>query len=171
MKALQIKKLHIDMMMTRNVLDILTVIPRDEIYSKGIPYVKSIILPVIIGDENEMVKMGQFWKYFKKHWCSDKKYIATWNINEPSNEGYLELINRTNNALERYNRSLNEMFPMAHPSLLAFIKVLEEESRKVVKYVMNISLGHEIAPDHLPCSYGGIPLIYKTYNVAVTESV
>ena len=62
MKALQIQKLHIDMMMTKNVLDILTVIPRDEIYSKGIPYVKSIIFPVILGDENEVVKMGLFWK-------------------------------------------------------------------------------------------------------------
>ena len=118
-----------------------------------------------------MVKMGQFWKYFKKHWCSDEKYIATWNINEPSNEGHIELINRTNNALERYNRSLNEMFPTPHPSLLAFIKVLEEEGRNRVTYVTNISLGHEIAPIHLPCSYGGIPLIYKKFTVAITESV
>ena len=172
MKAVRIKKLHIEMMMTPNVLDILTVIPRNEIYSKGIPYVKSIINPVILdNDDDSRVKMGVFWKYFKRFWCSDDKFIATWNINDPQNEEHLELVNRTNNALERYNRTLNEMFSTPHPTVLNFVRTLEEESRRVVKYVENVALGHEIAPEHKPCTYGSIPLIYKNFTVIVVEQV
>ena len=84
---------------------------------------KSIINPVILDeDDDDKVKMGQFWKYSKYFWCFDETFITTWNINDPHNAKDLELVSRTNDALERYNRTLNDMFSTAHPTLLHFVK-------------------------------------------------
>ena len=43
MKEIRIPQDQIDMAMLRKYLDILTIIPKDEIKSKGIPYVKNAI--------------------------------------------------------------------------------------------------------------------------------
>ena len=39
-----------------------------------------------------------------------------------------DLVNRTNNGLERYNRHFNGLFNKK-PSLLEFVQIVEEESR------------------------------------------
>ena len=39
-----------------------------------------------------------------------------------------DLVNRTNNGLERYNRHFNSLFNKK-PSLLEFVQIVEEESR------------------------------------------
>lgn len=40
----------------------------------------------------------------------------------------VEIVNRTNNPLEAYNRRLADTFGDAHPSLLEFVQVLKEEA-------------------------------------------
>eukprot|EP00957_Ditylum_brightwellii_P141001 10742170-Ditylum_brightwellii.AAC.1 len=52
-----------------------------------------------------------------------------------------DLQNHTNNALERYNRHLNEIFPKAHPNLPAFVTVLKKESNRVVTKLDQIRNG------------------------------
>jgi hypothetical protein len=56
--------------------------------------------------EEDKVKFDKFWRYFFKTWLRD--YDPTlWNISAMTASGKVvpfELINRTNNALERYNR-------------------------------------------------------------------
>ena len=56
------------------------------------------------------------------------------------------LQNRTNNALECYNRYLKTLFKGSHPSLLAFIKTIEKEARHQVQKVEDIKHGKAEAP-------------------------
>ena len=86
------------MVMHNNVMDVLTVIPLDEIICKGIIYIRSIL-----DQEDSSVegreKWNSFWDYFTNFWCSSIDFIEIWNIIN-HNEEYYNLQNRTNNALE-----------------------------------------------------------------------
>ena len=53
--------------------------------------------------------------------------IEVWNVGEMGEER-AALINATSNALERYNRRLNEKMGL-HPNLVVFASMLEEVSR------------------------------------------
>ena len=44
------------------------------------------------------------------------------------------LRNRTNNPPERYNRTLNDMFPNAHPSMSQCVSTIKEICRNVEGY-------------------------------------
>ena len=66
-----------------------------------------------------------------------KKNIKCWNIHS-DDDSHLDLQNRTNNALERYNRSFNDKFSSPHPSLLQFVTTIEEESRFQVRRLNDI---------------------------------
>jgi hypothetical protein len=56
--------------------------------------------------------------------------LVRWNISQmESMDGTsYDLVNRTNNGLERYNRHFNSLFNKK-PSLLEFVQIVEEESR------------------------------------------
>ncbi|KAF0987698.1 hypothetical protein HZS_7867 [Henneguya salminicola] len=62
-------------------------------------------------------------KYFVKTWigCYGAKL---WNIHEIDDK---EMIGRTNNALERYNRRFGKIFMNAHPNLSAFVIAIRNE--------------------------------------------
>ena len=75
--------------MTKLVIDVLTVIPRDEIIEKGIPYVR-LILDKECTTREDLQTWGLFWKYFVGHWCSSRGFIETWNIIDEDEE-YFEL--------------------------------------------------------------------------------
>ena len=107
------------MAMTQNVLDVLTVIPWNEIIPKGIPYVKSCLADQITTDSDHL-KWNQFWDYFESYWCATEDTIQCWNIVD-RDETYDNLQNRTNNVLETYNRTMNELFETPHPFLLLFV--------------------------------------------------
>lgn len=92
--------------MTKHVFDILTILPRDEIRSKRILYVKDII-DTEYNDNEEKKKWDFFWnKYFIKFWMSSVEYVTTWNINDDERK-YKKLQNRINITLERYNRTIS----------------------------------------------------------------
>ena len=122
---LQFQEDVVERMMYENTLEVLTLINLSEIKCKGIPYVRSIIN----GDlrNEDLVKMENFWKYFENFWMKSPAFIATWNIYGHYNVEKMKL-QRTNNGLERYNKTLNEKFK-GKQSLLSFIKILEEEAR------------------------------------------
>ena len=48
-------------------------------------------------------------------------FVATWNIHDKDDK-YFNLENRTNNAFECYNRSVDNKLPAPHPYLLVFFK-------------------------------------------------
>ena len=45
--------------------------------------------------------MEFFWVCFEKFWCSDMKFIETWNIHDADSNGNPDAHNCTNNELER----------------------------------------------------------------------
>jgi hypothetical protein len=96
MIKLKIPDDEISLAMKRNVVDVLTIIPHDEIESKGIPYVSSIL---DCGETFSADKWAAFWIYFTKTWI--KIYTpAVWNVCELVGDAR-DLSNRTNNPLER----------------------------------------------------------------------
>ena len=77
---LKINAKQIKLAMSKNVLDILTILPQDEILSKGIFYVRDII-DTECKDVEDVKKWDFFWNnYFKKYWVSSEEFIKTWNI-------------------------------------------------------------------------------------------
>jgi len=98
--------------------NLLTQISIHEIIGKGIPFVRSIT-----NEGEEVHQMNSFWDYFIDTWL--KKYDPkTWNVKAIDDEETVEVVNRTNNPLERYNRQLNEKFAHVTPSMDEFINVI-----------------------------------------------
>ena len=131
----------VEMAMTKNVMDVLTILPRNEILTYGIPYVRSCII-----ETADKEKWDMFWNtYFIKFWMSSDNYIATWNIAD-GGKTCNDLQNRTNNPLESYNRKMNGKFSTPHPSFPVFVMTIEEEARDQVQRLENIRLGREKPP-------------------------
>ena len=94
-------------------LDLLSVIPREEVVEYGIPFLRSVLEA---GKEPKTVALwDKFWEYFHNTWIS---MLESWNICIGDDE-YIDLVNRTNNGLERYNRKFNGLFPKK-PSLITY---------------------------------------------------
>eukprot|EP00957_Ditylum_brightwellii_P154991 11797123-Ditylum_brightwellii.AAC.1 len=115
MKGCKIEKEQISYAMKPGVLDILTIIPKNEIPKKE---------------------------------TRDKR----------------DLRNRTNNALERYNRHLNYIFPTPHPNLPAFVTTLKAESTRIVTKLENIRHGRVPWPTYEPLNLPEVPTDYYEYN-------
>ena len=116
----------IDRFTPADSIETLTLIPPNEIESKGIPFVRSAIETDDLPQE-EHERLEQFWKYFKRYWMSSPTFINSWNTNHHSKEK-ADDIKRTNNGLERYNKTLKAIFADETPSLLTFITTIEKES-------------------------------------------
>jgi hypothetical protein len=61
-----------------------------------------------------------------------------WNIHHHISSDMQSINNRTNNPLERFNRTLNESFSCPHPSLSGFIQVIMRISENYVNDVKSI---------------------------------
>ncbi len=109
--------------MLSGMLDLLCVIPRDEVEGKGIAYVRSELEK---GEESRNVlgKWEKFWFYFRRQWIP---LLDRWNIYDKDGK-YLDMVNCTNNGLESYNHRFNQLF-LTKPSLIAFAHGVEQESR------------------------------------------
>ena len=88
---------------------------------------------------DDMVKIEKFWAYFHKFWLRNPSFIVTQNVFGHYQDEKMKL-QRTNNGLERYNRSLNDKFS-GKQSLLSFIKILEHEARGKVRELEDIRIG------------------------------
>ena len=63
----------------------LTVIPPNEIFKYGIPYVRDIVDFKL--SEKDMEKIEIFWNYFHKFWLHSPLFVSRWNIvNRPREE-------------------------------------------------------------------------------------
>ena len=124
----------IDRAMVKNSMDILTVIPVNEIKKKGISFVKDNLKDAILED-NDSEKMDKFWNYFEKYWMSSQKMIDSWNIS--NFKGNKNVLKRTNNGLERYNLTMKKLFKSGTPSFAQFVNTMRQESEDQQKKAEN----------------------------------
>jgi hypothetical protein len=140
-----------------NLLKILCVLPHNHV-QRGIVYVREIIEEGLSRSEKRKWKI--FWEdYFEKQWIP---LLEVWSLYDPTgnNDGVKEIVNRTNNALEKYNRRFNDLFSKGTPSLAEFIGVVEEESRYYAKKLRNIRRGIERPIEYAEANIPKIPDAY-----------
>jgi len=143
-------------------LDLLSLIPWDEVVEYGIPYLRSLLEA---GKEQKTVALwDKFWVYFDKTWIP---IIESWNICI-GDDKYIELVNRTNNGLERYNPKFNGLFPK-RPSLIEFVQTLEKESWAQADRRVQIIGGKEVEVKRPEPTIPKIPAAYQQYKVKVDK--
>jgi hypothetical protein len=141
------------------VMNILTAIPIEEIIPKGIPYCRAGF-----DESGHEVQFDKFWDYFVKTWLV--RYNPTvWNVNAFLRESSeFQLINRTNNPLERFNRKMNDSFPTPHPTMTIFVETIRTISDEYVDILSRIQKGTMTSPVHLPATMYSIPESYTQYT-------
>jgi hypothetical protein len=143
--------------MERGGLDLLCVLPRDDIVSTGIPFLRWQIELGI--DEVEKEGWNKFWEYFNYQWVP---IIPNWNV-KLDDGSIIPFVNRTNNALERYNRTFNNLF-LKKPTLLEFVRVVEQESRRQAHKLQDIRMGRSIEIERNSVWIPDIPLNYNQFK-------
>ena len=145
-----------------SLMDLLTVIPIPEIVVKGILYIHAHF-----NEQGNEEKFNSFWSYFVNTWI--REYPADlWNFTR-SPSARDNMVNRTNNPLERYNRTLNQAFPCAHPTMDHFITTINAEARRYARLLEDIQRGYATAPPHLPVPVPTIPPSYHNYQIPQAE--
>ena len=143
--------------MASGSLDILCILEKKHILA-GIKYLRDKF------EKNQSLetkkKWESFWTYFQSTWYHPKKKttydLDTWNISAHY-ENEIEVQNRTNNPLERYNRHLNSLFPESGPSLYHLNDKLKLESKRVQQTVELVR--HNVAkpPVYKEVTYPDLP--------------
>ena len=100
MGSLGICKQQIKMAMSENCIDILCIIPKEEILKKGMPYVQDAIKSSGLLNKDDDKKWDTFWVCFKKFWMSNECFVSLWNINGNSVDE-VKMHTRVNDGLER----------------------------------------------------------------------
>ena len=85
-------------------------IPIAEIENRGIPFIRATYNV----KEDSLERFDKFWTYFRNNWLV-RYPPEDWNINGKYSKDLL--VNRTNNPLERYNRTLQERYNKSHPNV------------------------------------------------------
>ena len=147
-------------LMSPGVLDVLTVLPHQEISTIGFEYIKTMS---DFDSTSDPSKFESFFAYFRHTWMG----LFTpndWNIhNQMLNQA--EIANRTNNPLETYNRHLNSLFSNPHPNLRAFVVTLRQEAESKFQLFQQVQGGIADAPVHRDVLRPSINMIPETYNI------
>ena len=109
--------------------------------------------------DGDLEKWDAFWRYFDTQWM---RQIEDWSFCHENGE-FTDYQNRTNNALERYNRKINEIFATPHPRMNKSVTLIEKDARYEVVRLNNIRSGLDTAQDHLT-PYETIPDEYTMYE-------
>ncbi|RLN96227.1 hypothetical protein BBJ28_00025031 [Nothophytophthora sp. Chile5] len=135
MVSLRIPASQIKVAMEPGSVDLLTVIPKDDIQIKGIPFVTNILYTKIdrLGHKT---KWDQFWRYFTATWIKLHK-PSCWNISAMM-ESQVAIVNRTNNPLEAYNRALADRLGTIHPGMLTFVEAIKQESIRYLSILEDV---------------------------------
>ena len=145
---------------TDGIMNVLTVIPIEEIVTKGIPYCRCGF-----DESSHQVQFDSFWKYFISTWMV-RYNPKVWNIHSfATDNSEFTLINRTNNPLERFNRKMNDSFPTPHPTMTSFVETIRKISDDYVTDLARIAKGTMAKPVHLPVTIYPIPESYLSYMV------
>ncbi len=135
-------------------LDILCILPRNEVEKFGIPYLHYILELGLQPWEIEKLDII-FWPYFKRHWIP---IMQSWNL-IGKDGAPLQIVNRTNNALESYNRRFNEIFSK-QPTLIEFAMLIEEESRHQAQFRQDIITGRKRETERMKIWIPDVPESY-----------
>jgi hypothetical protein len=138
MGKLYIPTQEICIAMSKGVLDMLTIVDPVKIRLQGIAWVSAKI-KARCGEESigySSTKWDSFWKYLRKTWLVLLP-PKLWNVYGIKRD----LVARTNNPLERFNRELNSAFSTPRPSVPKFVQTIEEMSRRSVKLRDDIAKG------------------------------
>ena len=144
-------------------LDLLCIIPQDEVVEFGIPYVRSVIengLP-----KKEVKRWDLFWEYFERQWIP---ILNSWNLCD-ANARYKDILNKTNNGLESYNKRINRLFP-SRPSLIKFVQTMEAESRYQARRMDLLRRCHEKEPVYQGVTIPEIPKAYKLFKKSFVKA-
>jgi hypothetical protein len=142
------------------LLDMLTVLPPDDIAGKGIAFVRAHC-----NEGQYKDNFDKFWnEYFKPTWLNYYE-VDTWNIyhvinGNPPQKIRSQLVNRTNNALERYNHTLQQELRKDHPSMPEFIQAIGAISCRMFDRMTRIRQGTERAAERDPVVYPSSPRAY-----------
>lgn len=135
--------------MSFGVFDMLTVVAPDKISVQGVAWVKREIKKRC--DRKSITysreKWNKFWAYFAKTWLETYP-PDLWNIYGVQRQ----IVNRTNNPLERFHRELNARIK-THPSLNNFVRVIEQFAREYVVLRKSIISGDATAPVRPPMRF------------------
>ena len=142
------------------LLNILTVIPIEDIENKGIPYIRQKF-----NEGQDKVKFDSFWKYFVATWMTQYN-PEDWNIHRGRNSDLPadEVLNRTNNPLERFNKKLNGYFAARHPTMVQYVMGIRQISIDYVAELANIRRGHARPPVHQALTRHSIPADYEAFT-------
>jgi hypothetical protein len=88
----------------------------------------------------------------------------TWNIQEVLSERPENIINRTNNPLERFNGKLNS-YNAKHPTMLRFVEIIKEVCCKTKQDLddARANPGVTRAYKHQPVTLYTIPPLYHSW--------
>ena len=158
------------------VLDLLTIIPVDDIIPYRIPYLRDMMesdmtyleeiynadgLEYIEDVEKNMWE--QFWAYFDKQWMG--KLHDSWNIHD-QDDHYKDYVNRTNNALESYNRCYQDLFPTCGHKvrLTEWVEITQQDSRYQAEQLEDIRRGRRKQPTHKGSAIPELPAEYLLFK-------
>jgi hypothetical protein len=123
-------------------LDLLFVLPHHEVLEFGIPFVCMMIEHDLAPWELEGMEI--FWgKYFVKQWIP---IVSAWNVRKDDGT-IIDMVNRTNNALEGYNHWFNGIF-LKQPTVIEFVQLVEKESRYQAQKLDFIHSGKRRETEH-----------------------
>ncbi|KAG6608675.1 uncharacterized protein IUM83_14772 [Phytophthora cinnamomi] len=145
MVKLHIPTAEISVAMARGMLDVVTILPREQMDPQGIEYVTNRIKSELQNRNSDYSedKWNEFWQYFRRTWI--ELYPPTlWNVRGINRQ----IINRTNNPLERYNRELNNEFATRRPNVQTFVSVIELHAHHYVTLLEDIARGRAHTPPH-----------------------
>ncbi len=108
---------------------------------------------------SEKLSMDEFWTYFWKQWL---QITNNWNIREDDGH-FLQMVNRTNNALECYNCRFNSIF-LKTPSLIEFNELVKNESLQQEEILNDIRSGRHRDKDCQKMWIPDIPLSYYDFK-------
>jgi hypothetical protein len=149
--------------MRKDTLELLTIVPIDEIRDIGIPFLQHLLEKETIQDDVRL-KLQHFWKYFEETWLARYPPLD-WNIS-----GFEAIQNRTNNALESYNNKLGKQFPHSHPSRETFVHFIRKDSERNELFKIQVCRGEQVPPKHAgPIKPAEIPISaeYQNYKQMV----
>uniref|UniRef100_K3WNU4 MULE transposase domain-containing protein n=1 Tax=Globisporangium ultimum (strain ATCC 200006 / CBS 805.95 / DAOM BR144) TaxID=431595 RepID=K3WNU4_GLOUD len=122
-------------------LSALTMIPVSEIKEKGIRYCQFIVV-----ESGSKGKWDGFWRFFRKM-RMEQYDTSLWNVNAMM-ESSVDIVNRTDNPLEKYNRDFSDKFTSHYPHLLTFVEVAKAEAIRYVSFLEDIKRDQQRPPQH-----------------------
>ena len=86
------------------------------------------------------------------------------NVAHLENDGeFYDIINRTNNGLERYNRHYNGLF-LTKPDLFQFVRILQHETRNQVQKIDDVRKGRRKEVERNGVTIPQIPIGYYSFK-------